>query len=423
MSEMFNQFSERKIIGIILRDPPKYWAAAKIVNSEMFRDPTLRDIFEDFKAQINSTGNLSIGRVVEVAKRRMGDEAAPWLLEVQEEGFSAATLTADAEMVKRLWMSRRAVELCRGAVGDVESDPMEPGTVISKAAAALSGLGRSTVATESSDLELVDDVGGLVTSAGKPIRLPIGHGWLVQRRGELTILCGTPASGKSTFALQIADWFGETIGRARMHSMEMKRRQVARRLMAKDLQYHAAELWGSAISDNMPRWKSMREARGVALTIDDKSGISIEDLCGACMEQHMRQPLSIVVVDYLQLMTVANSKRNSSTAEDTAAKSHALKQLAMDLDIPVLCLAQFNREGKKKDRPSVYDLDGGGAIENDADQIWVLHREGVQEGSPAMRLSVDKHREGERVDVELYPEFEYFRFIEGADINAAGYRK
>ena len=122
-------------------------------------------------------------------------------------------------------------------------------------------------------------------------------------------------------------------------------------------------------------------------------------------------------------MTVASSKRNSSTAEDTAAKSHALKQLAMDLDIPVLCLAQFNREGKKKDRPSVYDLDGGGAIENDADQIWVLHREGVQEGSPAMRLSVDKHREGERVDVELYPEFEYFRFIEGTDINAAGYRK
>ena len=418
MNEMFNQFSERKIIGIILRDPPKYWTAAKIVSAEMFRDPTLRDIFTDFKTQFNSTSSLSIGRIVEIAKRRMGDEATPWLMEVQEEGLSSATLAADAEMVKRLWMSRRAVDLCRGAVEDVGADPMDPVATISKAAAALSGLGRATVATESSDLELVDDVGGLLTSAGKPIRLPVGFGWLVQRRGELTILCGTPASGKSTLALQVADWFGGNVGRARMHSMEMKRRQVARRLMAKDLKVPASELWGKKIADNMPVWKAIREACGVALTIDDKSGIPVEDLCGACMEQHIRQPLSIVVVDYLQLMTVSNPKRSASTADETAVKSHALKRLAMDLDIPVLCLAQFNREGKKKERPSVYDLDGGGAIENDADQIWVLHREGVQDGSPAMRLSIDKHREGERGTIELYPEFEFFQFVDGADINA-----
>lgn len=420
MSEMYNLFSERRIVGCILNDPPKYWTAAKILTAEMFRDPTLRDIFEDCRLQVNAAGNLSIGRIIEVAKRRMGDQATSWIMEIQDESVSSVTLPADCEVVKKLWMARRAVELCKDVEGRIQEDPMDPGATISRASSSLAGLTRSAVATESSDLEIVEDVCQVAASDGRPIRLPIGYGWLVQRRGELTILCGTPSSGKSTFALQIGDWFGEAIGRARVHSMEMKRRQVARRLMAKDLEIPASELWGQRIVSHHAEWKASREARAVRLTIDDKSGIPVEDLCGACMEQHTRQPLSIVVVDYLQLMTVASAKKSSSTADETAIKSHALKQLAMDLDIPVLCLAQFNREGKKKDRPTVYDLDGGGAIENDADQIWVLHREGVAKGSDAVFLSIDKHREGSRGCVELYPEFEYFRFVDGADINAAG---
>ena len=420
MSDAYSLFAERRIIGAILRDPPKYWTVAKVVSSEMFWAPIHRDIFEDCRAQINETSSVSVGRIIEVARRRTGDEATAWAMEVQDEAVSSVSLSADADAVRKFWMARRALEICRDATETVDENPTDPTATISKAAATLAGLSRSTAVTESSDLELIDDVGGLLTAAGKPIRLPLGFGWLVQRRGELTILCGTPASGKSTLALQIADWYGEAIGRARMHSMEMKRRQVARRLMSKDLEFPAAELWGKAISENLQTWKDGRASRGIRLTIDDKSGIPVEELCGACMEQHTRQPLSIVVVDYLQLMTVGSSKKNASTADETAAKSHALKQLAMDLDIPVLCLAQFNREGKKKDRPSVYDLDGGGAIENDADQIWVLHREGVADGSPAMRLSIDKHREGPKGCVELYPEYEFFRFVDGADINALG---
>lgn len=417
MSEMHNVFSERRVIGAILNDPPKYWTAAKIVNSGMFRDPMLREIFEDCRLQVNAAGNLSIGRIIEVARRRAGDSATAAVMELQGECVSSVMLPADSEIVRKLWMARSAVEMCGTAAKGIEDDPMDPSLQISRASAALAGLNRSSVMTESSDLELVEDVEGLVTSAGCPICLPLGHGHLVQRRGELTILCAVPGAGKSTFVLQMADWFGEHVGRSRVHSMEMKRRQVARRLMAKDLVIEAGELWGQRISMESPRWKAFRESRGIKLTIDDKSGIPVEDLCGACMEQHSRQPLSFVAVDYLQLMTVANPRKGSSTADETGVKSHALKQLAMDLDIPVMALAQFNREGKKKDRPSIYDLDGGGAIENDADQIWVMHRSGVIEGSPAMTLSIDKHREGYRGDLELYPEFQHFRFIDGVDPN------
>ncbi len=417
MSEMFNNFTETRVVGAILNDPPRYWTVAKVVNQAMFRDPLLRDIYGDCREQMNAAGNISLGRVIETAKRRVGDQATATIMDIQGDSVSAVGLSADADLIRRLWMSRSAVEMCATAAKDIEDDPMDPAAKISKASAALAGLNRSSVLTESSDLELIADVEGLVTSAGRPICLPLGHGHLVQRRGELTILCATPGAGKSTLALQLADWFGEHIGRARVHSMEMKRRQVARRLMAKDLVIEAAELWGQRIATESPRWKALREGRGIKLTIDDKSGIPVEDLCGACMEQHSRQPLSFVAVDYLQLMTVANPRKGSSMADETGIKSHALKQLAMDLDIPVMALAQFNREGKKKDRPSIYDLDGGGAIENDADQVWVMHRHGVIEGSPAMMLSIDKHREGYRGDIELYPEFQHFRFIDGTDIN------
>lgn len=421
MSEMFNNFTESRVVGAILNDPPRYWTVAKVVNQSMFRDPLLRDIYGDCREQMNAAGNISIGRVIETAKRRVGDQAMATVMDIQGDSVSAVGLSADADLIRRLWMSRSAVEMCGAAVKDIQDDPMDPAAKISKASAALAGLNRSSVLTESSDLELIADVEGLVTAAGKPIRLGIGHGWLVQRRGEMTVLCGVPASGKSTFALQIADWFGEHIGRARVHSMEMKRRQVARRLMAKDLQIPAGELWGQRIATHAPEWKANRESRGIRLTIDDKSGIPVEDLCGACMEQHSRQPLSFVAVDYLQLMTVANGKKGASTADETAIKSHALKQLAMDLDIPVLVLAQFNREGKKKERPSIYDLDGGGAIENDADQIWVVHREGVAAGSSMAYLSIDKNREGAKGMIEIYPDFDYYQINDGNDINDPAY--
>lgn len=416
-AEMFNCFSERSVIGAVLNDPPKYWTAAKILTPAMFRDPMLREIFEDCRLQVSASGNLSLGRINEVARRHIGDLAEVTVMELREEGFSPARLPADAETVRRLWMARSAVEMAGSMAREIQEDPIDPATQIAKASAALSGLNRSSVMTESSDLELVEDVKGLVSASGRPIQLPIGFGHLAQRRGEMTILCGVPASGKSTLALQLADWFGEFIGRSRLHTMEMKRRQVARRLMAKDLQVSAGELWGRRIEDEMPRWKEMRQSRGIQITIDDKSGIPVEDLCGACMEQHSRQPLSFVAVDYLQLMTVAGAKKNSSTADETAMKSHALKQLAMDLDVPVLVLAQFNREGKKKDRPTIYDLDGGGAIENDADQIWVIHREGIAGSEKAHYLSIDKNREGQKCTIEIYPEFDTYEIKNGADIN------
>lgn len=408
MSELHNILAERSIVAAILRDPPRYWQAAKIVRPEMFRFPDLRLVFVHCGGQVESSGAISTGSVIEAVRGMQGDLSTAWVMDLFDEVVSAVNLPADCEVVRGLWMAREAVSVCEAAQAGLEEDPKECVVRILEAAGRLSGLTRATVLTESSDLEFADEVLELSKPSGAPIRLPIGCGHLVARRGELTVVAGKPSFGKSTLGLALADWFAANIGRTRFHSMEMKRRQVARRLMCRDLGVSSGSLWGDRISQLFPEWRQMRQ--NIALTVDDKASIPIEELSAACREQHIRQPLSAIFVDYLQLTTVAKARKNGSIADETATKSHALKQLAMDLDVPVIALAQFNRDGKKKDRPTIYDLEGGGAIENDADQIWVMHDHGL---TPSMDgterrdivLSVDKHREGWKGDVWINMDF------------------
>jgi replicative DNA helicase len=140
-----------------------------------------------------------------------------------------------------------------------------------------------------------------------------------------------------------------------------------------------------------------------ALHIQDRAGLTVYEIRRAARRLH-RKGLALVVVDYLQRITPADAKlpRHQQIGQIT----DGLKQLARELDVPVLCLCQLNRESEKESRPRLSHLRESGSIEQDADMVLILHRKngGSDEENHADRqahLFVEKNRNGETGAIRL----------------------
>ena len=149
------------------------------------------------------------------------------------------------------------------------------------------------------------------------------------------------------------------------------------------------------------------------LFISEAGGASIGQLRSRCRRMVQRHAIKLVVVDYLQLLRSGEKMR--SRYEEVTALSGALKEIARELSIPMLVLAQLNRESERDDRkPRLSDLRDSGSIEQDADIVGLLHREDNEGQGPSncqkVELIIAKHRNGPTGIVNLIFRKEFTRF-------------
>jgi len=198
--------------------------------------------------------------------------------------------------------------------------------------------------------------------------------------GELIVVGGRPSMGKTAFALNIAQHvaieYNEPVA---IFSLEMSKKQLALRMLCSEAMVDSNLVRKGFIKNY---WHKLTEAAGkltkAPIFIDDSSGISALEMRAKARRLKKEHGLSLVIVDYLQLMRGrGNFERREQEISDI---SRSLKALAKELDIPVVALSQLNREvEKQKDskRPTLAHLRESGAIEQDADVIIFLHREEV----------------------------------------------
>ena len=163
----------------------------------------------------------------------------------------------------------------------------------------------------------------------------------------------------------------------------------------------------------------MREAalkiNAAPLYIEDKGGITIEDL-KTTARRHKRQfGIKCIMIDYLQLIRCYNKMAQSSKNAEVTEVSAQLKALAKELDIPIICLSQLNRNAASSKRPRMSELRDSGSIEQDADIIGLLHRydyEGNTERKGEAEINITKNREGPTGIIELEWHAEITQFIE-----------
>lgn len=262
-----------------------------------------------------------------------------------------------------------------------------------------------------------DDVTGLPTSYVKLDRMLTGL-----HKGDLVIVAGRPSMGKTAFALNIAEYAGMVLQLpVAIFSMEMSSTQLAKRFISSIGRIDAQKIRRARLDET--DWAHFTDAVSTMakapVYIDDTPGLSVNELRARARRLVRKSgPLSLIVVDYLQLMT-GMAKSNSSSenrATEIGEISRGLKNLAKEMDVPVIALSQLNRsvETRTDKRPMMSDLRESGAIEQDADVIMFIYRDVVynkqtQDPNKA-EIIIGKQRNGPTGVVDLRFDGEFTRF-------------
>ncbi len=207
------------------------------------------------------------------------------------------------------------------------------------------------------------------------------------QKGNLIVIAARPSMGKTALALNIAANMAikeeKSIG---FFSIEMSKTQVIMRLLAFKSEINLSALMSARPHLSQKEWKKLElgaaEFEKARLFIDDSPTLSIVEMKTRARRLKNERDLDIIFVDYLQLMKVSGDmiRKNDTRAQEVAIITSALKELAKELDIPVVACAQLSRAQEqrgKREGPKyqLSDLKESGAIEQDADLVMFLHRE------------------------------------------------
>lgn len=241
------------------------------------------------------------------------------------------------------------------------------------------------------------------------------------RNSELTILAARPSMGKTALALNIAE---HAVTDAKVPtlliSLEMSAIELGDRLLSARAKVNGSRLRSGHLSSDEQHKivKAASEYHTAPLFIDDAPSRNMTEISAIARRLKRRDHLALIVIDYLQLIEPDNPR--DPRQEQVSRISRRLKGLARELDVPVLCLAQLNRqvEATRDNKPQLSHLRESGAIEQDADMVMFVHREEYYKSSDEEReaikgeadLLIRKNRNGPTGDVKLTWMHDFTRF-------------
>jgi len=230
------------------------------------------------------------------------------------------------------------------------------------------------------------------------------------RPGALYLVAARPGVGKTVIGLQLALHLAKS-GAVAFSSLEMSRQELHKRVLSQTLEIHMSELSGQhpLAKVSKDRIDASADVLNIPLAIDDRAGVSVYDIRAFARSVHHRKPLAAIVVDYVGLIQ-DHASGNRSRYETVTFISQQLKVMARDLNVPVIALAQLNREveNRKEQKPLLSDLRDSGSLEQDADVVILLKRDLVAD-KYKISLDVAKNRHGETKTFDLGFQGEYSR--------------
>ena len=244
-------------------------------------------------------------------------------------------------------------------------------------------------------------------------------GW---QRSDLVIVAARPSMGKTAFTLNLAQHAAvECNAPVALFSLEMSKEQLVTRLLCAEAKIDANKLRSGFLQTN--DWTALANAMGrlgeAPLYIDDSAASSVLDIRAKCrrLKSEMKS-LGLIIIDYIQLMS--GRKATDNRVQEVSEISRGLKQLARELDVPVIALSQLSRavEARQNKRPMLSDLRESGAIEQDADIVMFIYRDDYYNPESEQRgeaeIIIAKQRNGPVGTVELLYQASITRFLNKA---------
>jgi len=425
--------AERSVLGALLIDNLAFDRVADILMREDFSIKGHQLIYEVVEQQSQKGQAYDVLTIIEALKQRSQLEAVGGeqvLFQLVDQTPSAAHVESYAGIVRDRSLLRSMLQYTTEIIETVYQPDGRSGTdVVDMAEMKLYQLTQYRNNTQGPEAiqkilsRTTERIEELSTRAESITGVPTGFTDFDEmtaglQAGDLVIVAGRPSMGKTAFALNIAENVALLTSRpVLVFSLEMQSDLLAVRLLSSLGRIDQSRLrTGKLLEDDWPRLTSaMQMLHNSQLFIDDTPGLTPTELrARARRMKRKHKDLGLIVVDYLQLMSVPHYKDNRT--QEISEISRSLKLIAKELNVPVVALSQLNRslESRQDKRPMMSDLRESGAIEQDADVICFIYRDEVynvdtQEKGIA-EIIISKQRNGPIGKVKLTYLGPYTRF-------------
>lgn len=388
----YSATAEQAVIGSMLIDPRCVPDVIEKVNTEDFYLKQNRDVFETIYQMFAYSQTIDPVMVIDQMKVRgvYDDNTESYLAEVMRLTPTAANVLEYAAIVRDRAMLRHLGEAADEINNMVYEGAGEADTVLEAAEQKIYLLrqGRNVggLLPVSSVINNVFDTLSEYAASGSRIPglstgLPdLDRMLLGLNKSDFILIAARPGMGKTSIALNIALHVALVLKKTvAFFSLEMSREQLVTRLLSKAAMVPSQNLMTGQLTDS--QWRSISEAAQQMsmsdIRIDDNPSVTVSDMKASCRRV---KDLGLVCIDYLQLMSSAGTKNSWADNRQQAVSeiSRMLKIMAKELNVPIICLSQLNRavESRQDKRPLLSDLRESGSIEQDADAVVALYREG-----------------------------------------------
>ncbi len=416
----FSLIAEQSLLGAILVDPDSLNSIADSISASDFYLTEHAQIFTAMHELFLTNKEIDIVTLIEmlvskgIYNKSGGQDYIKTLCQTVPNALNVADY---ASIVKQKSLLRQLIDVCSDISDTAYSEEGSAGEIIDYAESRIFDIAqgrdsknfrhiREIIGAVYDNLKAMNEGGdaaqGTKTGFSGVDNLLAGMG-----DSDLVLIGARPGMGKTSFALNIATNVAlQTKKKVCIFSLEMSAEQLVSRVISSEAMVNSYSMRTGKLDNK--EWENIALATsrlaGCDILIDDTSGISV-----TAMKAKLRRitGLGLVVIDYLQLMQ--SDRRSDNRVQEVADISRALKIMAKELNVPVICCAQLSRgpESRTDKRPMLSDLRDSGAIEQDADTVIFLYRdeyyktEGNQDEGNIAEVIIAKNRHGSTGNVKM----------------------
>lgn len=430
---------EEVVLGAMMLEQGAEIDVLNILSKDSFYKEANSKIFEAILQLSSSQQPIDIYTVVEKLSQNGTLEeigGAYYVASLTEKVGSAAHLEFHARILQQKYIQRQLIKISTEIEDRAYDKTSDVDDLLQFSEKAIFDLANGNIKTQTRDMNdvLKEAIAHIEEAAKRTDGLSgvpsgftsldrITQGW---QNSDMVVVAARPAMGKTAFILSMArNMVVNHNVPVLIFSLEMSAVQLINRIVISETEISSEKIRTGKLDERewMQLDAKVKNLQDAPLFIDDTAAISLFELRSKCIRMKLQHNIGIVMIDYLQLMTGPEEVRGNREQE-VSTISRGIKQLAKELNVPIIALSQLSRNTVARggsNRPMLNDLRDSGAIEQDADIVCFIHRPEYygqlqdENGNSTQGLGqviIAKHRNGAVCDVNLHFRAEFARFEE-----------
>lgn len=383
----YDKQMESAVLGVLLLEKFSFERVVGVLTEESFYLDANKKVFSTIKKMWERQLPIDLMTVCQYIVRTLdtkeldGYNVPYYLMRLTNSVCSSAHLEYHSFLIRQLYAEREILKIKYGSMGD--------GDVLERSKRMQDELLKLSQFKVTNDWEdMVDgvmqlhqhmdnvkdkDLIGVPTGFSKVDFITGGFSG-----GQVIIIAARPSVGKSALLNSMVLNAAKLNHKVGIISLEMPTLQMTARMGAVVSEIEFYKIFRNKMYDEKERdfvYQGLTELSNLPIKITDKTGVNISDIRAKVAQLIHKKELDILFIDYLQLVDSESGNKNYNREQEVAKMSRGLKIMAMDFNIPIVVLAQLNREAAKEKKPQLHHLRESGSIEQDADIVMFLHRD------------------------------------------------